>query len=79
MGARRDLIAAIRAGASDAATLIATSDVEEALQVADTVAVMRNHTVACLPGLHTADPSALLAAIGAVEATETGEKGELAP
>ena len=79
VGARRDLIAAIRAGASDAATLIATSDVEEALQVADTLAVMRDHTVACLPGLHAVDPSALLAAIGAVEATETVEKGELAP
>ncbi len=76
VGARRDLIAAIRAGARDAATLIATSDVEEALEVADTVAVMRNHTVACLPGLHTADPSSLLAAIGAAEASEAGEKGE---
>ena len=76
VGARRDLIAAIRAGAGDAATLIATSDVEEALEVADIVAVMRHHTVVCLPGLHSADPSALLAAIGAVEASE---QGELAP
>jgi simple sugar transport system ATP-binding protein len=78
VGARRDLIAAIRAGTRDAATLITTSDVEEALEVADTVAVMRNHTVVCLPGLHTADPSAFLAAVGAVEASEAGEKGELA-
>jgi simple sugar transport system ATP-binding protein len=79
VGARRDLIAAIRAGARDAATLLATSDVEEALEVADTVAVMRNHTVVCLPGLHAADPSAFLAAIGAVEASEGAEKGEVTP
>ena len=36
VAARRDLIAAIRTGARTAATLIATSDVEEALEVADT-------------------------------------------
>jgi simple sugar transport system ATP-binding protein len=78
VGARRDLITAIRAGAWDAATLLTTSDVEEALEVADTVAVMRNHSVVCLPALDTDDPSAFLAAIGAVEASEAGEKGDLA-
>ena len=77
VAARRDLIAAIRTGARTAATLIATSDVEEALEVADTVAVMRNHTVSCLPSLRLTDPSALLAAIGAVEANEISEQGEL--
>jgi simple sugar transport system ATP-binding protein len=77
VGARRDLIAAIRAGTQNSATLITTSDVEEALEVADTVAVMRNHSVVCLPGLHTADPPAFLAALGAVEASEACEKGVL--
>jgi hypothetical protein len=41
--------------------------------------VMRNHTVVCLPGLHPADRSSLLNAIGAVEASETGEKEEFVP
>jgi simple sugar transport system ATP-binding protein len=77
VAARRDLIAAIRTGARTAATLIATSDVEEALEVADTVAVMRNHTIAYLPSLRLTDPSALLAAIGAVEANEISERGGL--
>jgi simple sugar transport system ATP-binding protein len=79
VGARGDLIAAIRAGGRDAATLIATSDVEEALEVADIVAVIRDHTVARLVGFHTAGPSSILAAIGAMEAHEAGEKEESIP
>ncbi|ODU09200.1 MAG: ABC transporter ATP-binding protein [Rubrivivax sp. SCN 71-131] len=42
VGAREDLIAAIRAR-SDGATLIATSDPEEAIEVADRVLVMDHH------------------------------------
>ena len=42
VGARQDIIAAIRAH-TDRATLIATSDPEEALEVADRVLVMEHH------------------------------------
>ena len=45
VGARADLIAAIRGGQQDSATLIATSDAEEALEVADRIFVMRDHTL----------------------------------
>jgi simple sugar transport system ATP-binding protein len=71
VGARRDLIAAIRATRRDSATLIATSDVEEALEVADVVAVMRNHSLAGLYDLRTSDSASFLAAISAVEHDET--------
>jgi simple sugar transport system ATP-binding protein len=40
VGARRDIVDAIRADRSDGATLIATSDVEEAIEAADVVAVI---------------------------------------
>src|SRR6185295_9420776 len=45
VGARADLIAAIRGGQKNSATLIATSDPEEALEVADRIFVMRDHTL----------------------------------
>ncbi|MGG6892573.1 sugar ABC transporter ATP-binding protein [Rhizobium sp. BR 315] len=44
VGARQDIIAAIRSH-SDRATLIATSDPEEALEVADRVLVMEHHSL----------------------------------
>ena len=44
VGARQDIIAAIRADRSRA-TLIATSDAEEALEVADRVLVMEHHSL----------------------------------
>lgn len=44
VGARHDLIASIRA-ATDTAVLIATSDLEEALEVADRVLIMEQHTL----------------------------------
>lgn len=52
VGARSDLIAAIRS-ARDQATLIATSDLDEAIEVADRVLVMEDHTLraASLPSL----------------------------
>ena len=70
VGARRDLIKAIREARQDSATLVATSDVEEALEVADVVAVMRNHTVARLYDLRTGDAASFLTAISAVEHDE---------
>jgi simple sugar transport system ATP-binding protein len=70
VGARRDLITTIRAGRRDAATLVATSDVEEAIEVADVVAVMRNHTVAGLYDLRNGGSASFLAAISAVEDDE---------
>ena len=71
VGARRDLIKAIREGRPASATLVATSDVEEALEVADVVAVMRNHTVARLYDLRTSDAASFLTAISAVEHDES--------
>ncbi|MDK4742858.1 sugar ABC transporter ATP-binding protein [Rhizobium sp. CNPSo 3464] len=44
VGARRDIIAAIRSR-TDRATLIATSDPEEAYEVADRILVMERHTL----------------------------------
>jgi simple sugar transport system ATP-binding protein len=73
VGSRRDLIAAIRSRRHDSVTLIATSDVEEALEVADMVAVMRNQTLAGLYDMRISDSSSLLAAITAVEADESDE------
>ena len=75
VGARRDLIAAIRATRWDSATLIATGDVEEALEVADVVAVMRSHSVAGLYDLRTSDPASFLAAVSAVENSEISDSG----
>ena len=44
VGARHDIIGAIRAHA-DRATLIATSDPEEAIEVADRVVVLDHHSL----------------------------------
>jgi simple sugar transport system ATP-binding protein len=70
VGARRDLITAIRSARHESATLIATSDIEEAAEVADVVAVMRNHTIVGVHDLRLGDTSSLLNAISDVEATE---------
>lgn len=69
VGARADLVAAIRSRSDGAATLIATSDAEEALQVADRIFVMRDRTLVEA----SADEGAgsLLAALGRVEAAAT--------
>jgi len=69
VGARADLIAAIRSGQGDGATLIATSDAEEALQVADRIFVMRNHTLVASETLR--EEQSLIAALGAVERVQT--------
>jgi simple sugar transport system ATP-binding protein len=71
-GARQEILAAIRQGNADGATLIATGDVEEALEVADRILVLRDGTIAGEHRPDSYDDSSLLAAIGAVE-TEQGE------
>ena len=69
VGARRDIVEAIRADRRDGATLIATSDVEEAIEAADVVAVMRGHSIVGLHDLRTTGGSSLVAAIAALETT----------
>jgi simple sugar transport system ATP-binding protein len=70
VGARRDIVEAIRADRRDGATLIATSDVEEAIEVADVVAVMRGHSIVGLHDLSATGGSSLLASIAALETNE---------
>ncbi|MER9516395.1 sugar ABC transporter ATP-binding protein [Mesorhizobium sp. M0614] len=69
VGARADLISAIRNSQSGSATLIATSDTEEALEVADRILVMRDHS------LHEAGDGhgPLTDQIGKVESEKAGE------
>jgi simple sugar transport system ATP-binding protein len=75
VGARRDIVEALRADRRDGATLIATSDVEEAIEVADVIAVMRRHSVIGLHDLGLSAGGSLLAAIAALEADD-GDKKE---
>jgi simple sugar transport system ATP-binding protein len=76
VGARRDIVDAIRANRQDGATLIATSDVEEAIEAADIVAVMRDHAIVGLHDLRAGGGASLLAAIAAVEADGTRDNRE---
>ncbi len=71
VGARADLIAAIRGGQTNSATLIATSDAEEALEVADRILVMRDHT---LVG-QAEEKGSLLATLDSVERVEAAGAG----
>jgi simple sugar transport system ATP-binding protein len=73
VGARRDIVDAIRAGRGDGATLIATSDVEEAIEAADVVAVMRRHTIVAQHDLRTRSGDELIAAIAALETVDADE------
>jgi ABC-type proline/glycine betaine transport system ATPase subunit len=52
------------------ATLIATSDVEEAIEVADVVAVMRGHSIVGLHDLRASGGASLIEAIAALETNE---------
>ena len=70
VGARRDLIAAIRSARGGSATLIATSDIEEAIEVADVVVVIRNHTIVGRHEVQFGDPISLLNAIATVEGAQ---------
>ena len=74
VGARRDVVDAIRADRRDAATLIATSDVEEAIEVADVVAVMRGRSLVGLHDLRASGGASLLAEIAALETNETDKR-----
>jgi simple sugar transport system ATP-binding protein len=61
VGARRDIVEALRADRRDGATLIATSDVEEAIEAADVVAVMRGHSIVGAHDLRASGGSSLIA------------------
>ena len=76
VGARRDIVDAIRSDLSVGATLIATSDVEEAIEVANIVAVMRGHSIVGLHDLRTNSGESLIAAIAALETDESEKKRE---
>ena len=56
VGARRDIVEAIRAR-TDRATLIATSDPEEALEVADRILTIDRHTLLPTPSDPTTNPA----------------------
>ena len=73
VGARRDIIDSLRATRAGAATLIAVSDVEEALECADRVVVMRDHSIVAARDVESG-PESILAALGAIE-QQTGERG----
>ena len=64
VGARRDLVEAFRRTAAGRATLVATGDLEEALEVADTIAVVRDHTVTHIHRAAGGDMQALLDRLG---------------
>jgi simple sugar transport system ATP-binding protein len=70
VGARRDLIASIRSTRRGSATLIATSDIEEAVEVADVVVVIRNQTMVGRYEVQFGDTSSILSAIAAVEGAQ---------
>jgi simple sugar transport system ATP-binding protein len=70
VGARRDIVDAIRADRREGATLIATSDVEEAIEVADVIAVMRSHSIVGRHDLCASGGSSLIEAIAALETNE---------
>jgi simple sugar transport system ATP-binding protein len=70
VGARRDIVDAIRADRREGATLIATSDVEKAIEVADVVAVMRSHSIVGRHDLRASGGSSLIEAIAALETNE---------
>jgi simple sugar transport system ATP-binding protein len=74
VGARQDLVRSLRANRTNGATLIATSDVEEALEVADVVAVMRDYTLVGLHDLREGGTSSLISAIAAVEGGDFRER-----
>ena len=64
IGARTDIIRALRAGASDRATLVFVSDHEEALEVGDRIVVMDRHRIVEDQDRETIDLLRLLTAAG---------------
>jgi simple sugar transport system ATP-binding protein len=75
IGARRDLVDSLRASRAEGATLVAVSDVEEALECADRVAVMRNHTIVALHEVNRGGADAILSSLSAIE--DESASGEL--
>ncbi len=71
VGARADLIAAIRGAGMRGASLIATSDAEEALEVADRIFVMRAHSLTEAGGAER--QGSLLKALSGVQAAAGAE------
>ena len=69
---------ALRADRRDGATLIATSDVEEAIEAADVVAVMRGHSIVALHDLRRSSGESLISAITALETIEPEHERERA-
>jgi simple sugar transport system ATP-binding protein len=78
VGAQRDIVDPIRADRRDGATLIATSDVEEAIEAADVVAIMRGHSIVGLHDLRTSGGESLISAIAALEAIDPESEREKA-
>jgi simple sugar transport system ATP-binding protein len=78
VGARRDIVDAIRADRRDGATLISTSDVEEAIEAADIVAIMHRHSIVGLHDLRTSSGESLISAIAALETIEPDSEREKA-
>ena len=73
IGARRDLVESLRASRAEGATLVAVSDVEEALECADRVAVLRDHTIVALHEVDRGGVDAILNALSAIEDESTAE------
>jgi simple sugar transport system ATP-binding protein len=71
VGARREIVESIRGNVRDGAALIATSDVEEAIEVADVIALMRGHSIVALHDLRTNSGESLIAAVAALETDES--------
>ena len=67
VGARRDIVRALRADKREGATLIATNDVEEAIEVADVIVLMRNHTIVATHDLRSSNRASLVASLAVLE------------
>jgi simple sugar transport system ATP-binding protein len=78
VGARRDIADALRSVRGQNATLIATSDIEEAVEVADVVVIMRDHTIVGVHDLRASGAMSLIASIAALESSDSEEKGAAA-
>jgi simple sugar transport system ATP-binding protein len=76
VGARRDIVDPIRADRHDSATIIATNDVEEAIEAADMVAIMCGHSIVGLHDLRTSSGESLISAIAALETIEPDNERE---
>jgi simple sugar transport system ATP-binding protein len=75
IGARRDLIESLRATRGEGATLIAVSDVEEALECADRVAVMRDRAIVAVHDLDRGGADEILESLSAIEGEAAQDAG----